>query len=65
MGVLKLGMLDVVSVPFSSQREAWNWEFHLIIWHCVKDVVYGKNVTVPFLPASVWVIKVFAPLPGG
>lgn len=45
--------------------EAWNWEFHLIIWHCVKDVVYGKNVTVPFLPASVWVIRVFSPLPDG
>ena len=28
MSVLKLGMLDLVSIPFISQREAWNWEFH-------------------------------------
>lgn len=58
MGVLKLGMLDVGSEAFTSQREAWNWEFH------ADSVVLCQGWGLwPFLPVSMWVIRVFSHWP--
>lgn len=57
MEVLKVGVLDIGSKPFTSQGEAGGGEFSSNCASSCRGGVYSKTVSQPLLPVSVWVFS--------
>lgn len=55
--VLTVGVLDVGPKPFASLGEAGGWERGLSSLHSARSEIYGKNVSQPLLPISMWVFS--------